>query len=190
VWLHVLKFFVDDAVFLIGLQTSNVLPNVIRRVAGDIDLWKDISVKHPVTRGQLRTVVPRLGPRTKSITVRSVRGKKAKKGRDGFLLSSFFSSVRLRCSRVTSIRLENLDIDAHCNVVANLPKSVELLSLCGTNFDSLPRTRCITSSPFYKLHKVLPKLKVVKLTGNSRWLTKGDLDQLKKSPLQLNISLL
>ena len=120
---------------------------------------------------------------------------KLPKQRDGFLLESFLTSVRGRCTKLEEFRLHRQHIDAHLRLASNLPKSLELLGLRDVNFTNLPHLRAVTSSPFYKIRDRLPSLKrieidklrtdILKRVDSSRWLNSVDIRQVQKSGVKL-----
>ncbi len=185
VWLNILRLVsAESSLQLSDIIDSEASPAVLRRVAKDWRLWTNVTVVNVDNRAQLRRIIPRLGRRTETIAISGSKRRKRKS--DGFLLDSFLESVRLRCTTLRSVRLEGLLIDAHCSLA--LPKSVHHLSLVGTEFDGLPKTRCVTASPFYNLHRRLPNLSAVRLSTSSKWMTKVDLSLLNKSPLRLRVT--
>ena len=64
IWLIILGY-IDDSLLLSDLHYSASVPTVIRRVAGDFQLWKSVRVVNPLNRGRLRKIVPFLGEHTR-----------------------------------------------------------------------------------------------------------------------------
>ena len=111
---------------------------------------------------------------------------KLPKDKDGFLLESFFNSVRGRCTNLKTLYLKRIHIDAHLRLASNLPKSLEVLGLWDVNFTNLPQQRAVTSSPFYKIRDRLPNLKRIDilLIRCSPWLKSADIRLLEKSGIE------
>ena len=108
---------------------------------------------------------------------------KLPKDKDGFLLESFITSVRGRCTQLKTLYLKRLHIDANLRLLSNIPKSLEFIGLCDVNWTNLPQQRAITSSPFYKIRDRLPNLKRIEilLIRCSPWLKSADIRLLEKS---------
>jgi len=179
IWLTILGY-IDDSFLLSRLHYSDTIPTVIRRVAGDFQLWKSVRVVNPFNRGRLRKIVSFLGRHTRHITVSA---DKLPKDRDGFLLESFFTSVRGRCTNLKTLYLKRLHIDANLRLASNLPKSLEVLGLHDVNWTNLPHIRAITSSPFYNIRDRLPNLKRIEILmiRCPPWIKIPDINLLKKS---------
>ena len=64
IWLIILGY-IDDSLLLSKLRFSASIPTVIRRVAGDFQLWKSVRVVNPLSRGRLRKIVSLLGRHTR-----------------------------------------------------------------------------------------------------------------------------
>ena len=111
---------------------------------------------------------------------------KLHRDKDGFLLESFFNSVRGRCTALKTLDLKRLHIDAHLRLASNLPKSLEVLGLCDVNVTNLPQQRAITSSPFYKIRDRLPNLRRIEIVmiRCPPWLQSSDVRLLQKSGLE------
>ena len=113
----------------------------------------------------------------------TVSADKLPKDKDGFLLESFITSVRGRCTQLKTLYLKRLHIDANLRLLSNIPKSLEFIGLCDVNWTNLPQQRAITSSPFYKIRDRLPNLKRIEilLIRCSPWLKSADIRLLEKS---------
>ena len=68
IWLTILGY-VDDSLQLSKLHFSASIPTVIRRVAGDFQLWKSVRVVNPLNRGRLRKIVSFLGRHTRYLRI-------------------------------------------------------------------------------------------------------------------------
>ena len=64
IWLKILGY-IDDSLLLCKLHFSASIPIVIRRVAGDFQLWKKVHIVNPHNRGRLRKIVSFLGRHTR-----------------------------------------------------------------------------------------------------------------------------
>lgn len=150
-------------------------------ISYDKSLWEKVDIRRfIITHKKLKKFSPFLQPSTKLLATR---------GPGPAHLNATISKSFLRSLKETSPNLKTLVLDSHIIdttkvVLDDFPESLECLSLINCDLKNLPTEK----SYFYRLEKILPKLKTLDLSNNG-WFVPHSLLALSKSPTLQNLNL-
>lgn len=187
VWLKILCYLSADNLLPWTNLTENernkfLLASRLFHLCGDKELWRQIiwnggKVKPFV----LRKIIKFLGPHTERICLQGGWTKSQKL----VIPESFLHSIQSRCTRLKHIEFSNCILDHYSTPFKKIPRSIESIILNGVEWLNLPTKDLrlgVSSSPFFKLKKRYPNLRLVQVREDlSRcWLTRSDIKCLQE----------
>lgn len=149
------------------------------RVASDWSLWIDVDFRpHRLLEGQLEKFVPFFSDTTERIATRGfVASKPSPRWRTECLSTELLTSFSTECPELRSFTAEEHCIDANKIKISAFPRTIEHLSLKGSEIINPPAD----SSYFNKIFRYLPHIKVLELS-DCTWLPPHSFMALSKLP--------
>ncbi len=132
----------------------------LARLSGDRNLWRDVKW-HGSDASSLRKIVRFLGKFTVSVTLVG-SDPDPKSGRKRLVISeSFLNSIQTRCPKLESIEFNSCVLDYNVAPLRKLPLKLKTLTIHRVDWLNLSNIRTLPGSPFFKIYKRFPKLKIV-----------------------------
>ncbi|XP_014482502.1 PREDICTED: uncharacterized protein LOC106748476 isoform X2 [Dinoponera quadriceps] len=144
------------------------------QVAQDRTLWRKVDFRSkPMLWDDLKWYLKFLQPMTTSLAIRGHLFS----GKNSALTQHFFSNIRILCSQLKELIIEEYQINGDKIQITDFPPTIEKLSLEGCKMDYLQSTK----SYFFKMDLHMPNLTCL-ILSNCQWFTPHSLLVISKVP--------